>query len=271
FDSDIASSASIEGIVAGNTGLIEEVAETWTAGIVLQPRFAPDLTITIDWYDIRLSDAVRTPTLTETAEFCVDSPDLNNVFCDSVDRASGTAFVNGFVLGPQNVAFLETAGADLTANYTFEPSAKYGTFFLSATLGYLDKLEFLPANGGIVDDDRGEIGSPEWTGVADLTWQKDNFTLNYGLQYIGAQLRFENDVIAGDPDVAAPEFLELDSRLVHDLRFEYTTNDERLRLFVGANNFTDELPDRGLDSAPTGFLGRYYYAGVRFNTDSLGF
>ncbi|MEL6199546.1 MAG: TonB-dependent receptor, partial [Pseudomonadota bacterium] len=118
FDSDIASSASIEGIVAGNTGLIEEVAETWTAGIVLQPRFAPDLTITIDWYDIRLSDAVRTPTLTETAEFCVDSPDLNNVFCDSVDRASGTAFVNGFVLGPQNVAFLETAGADLTANYT---------------------------------------------------------------------------------------------------------------------------------------------------------
>ncbi|MEL6868301.1 MAG: TonB-dependent receptor [Pseudomonadota bacterium] len=271
FDSDIASSASIEGIVAGNTALSEETAETWTAGVVLEPRFVPNLTVTIDWYDITLSDAVRTPTLTETAEFCVDSADLSNVFCDSVTRDTGTAFVSGYVLGPQNVAFLETAGADLTANYTFEPAnGQYGTFFLGATLGYLDKLEFLPANGGIVDVDQGEIGAPEWSGVADVTWQKDNLTINYGLQYVGEQLRFERDAIAGDPDIAAPEFLELDSRVIHDLRFEIATKDQRARFFIGANNLTNELPARGLDAAPTGFLGRYFYAGFRYSADQFG-
>ncbi|WP_298465709.1 TonB-dependent receptor [uncultured Erythrobacter sp.] len=272
FDSDIASSASIEGIVSGNQNLSEEAAETWTAGVILQPRFVPGLIITFDWYDIRLTDAVRTPTLTETAEFCVDSPDLNNVFCDAITRDAGTAFVSSFVLGPQNVAFLETAGADITVNYSFEPGdGSLGRFDLRGTLGYLDKLEFLPANGGIVDDDRGEIGSPEWVGNADITWTIDNFSINYGLQYVGEQLRFEIDEIAGDPDIADPEFLELDARFVHDLRAEFRTDDERARFFIGVNNLTNELPSRGLDSAPVGWLGRYFFAGFRFNTDQLGF
>ncbi len=272
FDSDIASSASIEGIVSGNLGLSEESAEAWTAGVILEPSFVSGLTVTLDWFDISLSDAVRTPTLTETAEFCVDSPDLTNVFCDAITRDSGTAFVSSYVLGPQNVAFFDTAGADLTVNYGFELGAgDLGEISLGGTLGYLDKLEFLPANGGIVDDERGELGSPEWNGSADITWRKNNLTLNYGFQYIGEQLRFENEQIAGDPDIAAPEFLELDSRFIHDLRGEYTINNEQLTFFAGVNNFTDELPSRGLDASPTGFLGRYYYAGVQFRTDQLGF
>ena len=99
----------------------------------------------------------------------------------------------------------------------------------------------------------------------------ENFTINYGVQYIGDQLRFELDEIAADPDIVAPEFLELDDRLIHDLRAEFTTDDERASFFLGVNNLTNELPSRGLDSAPTGWLGRYFFAGFRFNTDQLGF
>jgi hypothetical protein len=96
-------------------------------------------------------------------------------------------------------------------------------------------------------------------------------TLNYGVQYIGKQLRFEIDEIAGDPDIAAPEFLTLDDRLIHDLRLEFRTGNEQAGFFVGVNNFTNELPDRGLANAPTGWLGRFFYAGFRVNTDRLGF
>ena len=154
FDSSIVSSASIEGIVQGNQNLSEEAAESWTAGVVLRPRFIPGLTLTFDWFDIRLSDAVRTPTLQETAEFCVDSPDLNNVFCDSITRDTNPnaqtgeiGYVISYILGPQNVAFLETAGADIEVNYNFEPGdGSLGVFNLRGSLGYLDKLEFLPAS-----------------------------------------------------------------------------------------------------------------------------
>jgi outer membrane receptor protein involved in Fe transport len=272
FDSDIASSASLEGIFAGNENLSEEEATTWTAGVVLQPSFLPGLLVTADWYDINISDAVRTPSLTETAEFCVDSASLDNVFCDAITREEGTAFVTSYVLGPQNVAFIETAGLDVTVSYRFEPGdGEMGSFNLSGTVGYLDKFEFLPANGGIVDDERGEIGYPEWSGVADVTWEMGNVRLNYGVQYIGEQLRFEIDQIAADPDIASPEFLSIDERFIHDIRAEVQTFNQQASFFVGVNNFTNELPARGLSNAPTGWLGRVFYAGVRVNTDALGF
>ncbi len=272
FDSDIASSASLPGIVSGNRNLREESAKTWTAGVIVQPSFARNLLITFDWYDIRLSDAVRTPTLTETAQFCVDSATLDNVFCEAVTRAPGTAFVTSYVLGPQNVAFIETAGADLTINYRFEPgNGNLGTFNLTGTVGYLDKFEFLPANGGIVDVERGEIGFPKWSAVGDITWQLQNFSLNYGVRYIGDQLRFEIDAIAANPDLAAPEFLSIGDRFIHDLRAEFAIDDRSKSFFLGVNNFTNELPARGLSNAPTGWLGRFFYAGVRISTDRLGF
>lgn len=271
--SDINSSASREGVFSGNRDLTEESATTWTAGVILQPGFLRGLTVTADWYDIRLTNAVRTASLNETAQFCVDSESLDNVFCDSITRSEDTGFVTNFLLSPENVAFIETAGADVTVNYGFEPgSGDLGRFNLRGTVGYLDKLLVLPANGGIVDDNQGENGAPEWIGTADVTWTLDNVTLNYGVQYVGEQLRFERDVIAGDPDIAAPEFLEIGDRFIHDLRAEFSTNDREASFFVGVNNVTNELPARGLSSqSGVGWLGRFFYAGIRVNTAQLGF
>ncbi len=272
FDSDIASSASLEGIVSGNRNLTEESATTWTAGVILQPSFVKNLLITFDWYDIRLSNAVRTPSLSETAEFCVDSATLDNVFCDSITRAPGTAFVTSYVLAPQNVAFIETAGADLTINYRFEPGdGKLGAFNLSGTVNYINQFSFLPANGGIVDVENGEAGFPEWSAVGDVTWTLDNFSLNYGVQYIGETLRFEIDAIAANPDLAPAEFLNIGDRFIHDVRAEFRTNSADAAFFVGVNNFTNEAPARGLSNEPTGWLGRFFYAGFRVSTDKLGF
>ena len=272
FADDIASSASIEGIVSGTPDLLEEEAKTWTAGVVLQPRFIPGLSLTFDWFDISLTDAVRTPLLQETAEFCVDAPTLDNPFCDAITRSGTTGFVTSYVVGPQNVAFIDTAGADITLNYGFEPGdGSWGRFDLRGTLGYLDKFEFLPANGGTVDVERKEVGFPEWTGNADITWRKGAFLVNYGVQYIGDQLRFENDEIAADPDIVDPEFLVIGDRLIHDFRVEVTPNQDLFSVYAGVNNFTNELPAQGLDNTPTGWLGRYFYAGIRITTDKLGF
>ncbi len=272
FADDIASSASIEGIVSGNPDLLEEEAETWTAGVVIQPRFVSGLSLTFDWFDISITDAVRTPLLQETSEFCVDAPTLDNPFCDSITRSTDTGFVTSYVVGPQNVAFIDTAGADITLNYRFEPGdGDWGRFNLRGTLGYLDKFEFLPANGGTVDNERREVGFPKWTGNADVTWEKGSFLVNYGVRYIGDQLRFENDEIAADPDIAEEGYFVIGDRFIHDIRVEVNPNQSFFTFYGGVNNFTNELPSRGLDNTPTGWLGRYFYAGVRITTDMLGF
>jgi len=269
FGNDPASGARIQGVVSGNQDLSEEIAETWTAGVVFEPGFAPRLTISADWYDIYLSGAINTADLQQTAEFCVDSPDVDNAFCSNITRDPTTGFVTGYTLRPENVAFFGTSGADFTVNYDF--ALGDGDIGLTGTVGYLHKLEFLPANGGTVNDDRNEIGSPKWSATADATWQNDNLRLNYGLQFIGEQLRFQRDLVAAQPDIAAPEYLDIDARFLHDFRAEWRTSDESFSVFGGVNNFTNELPELGISDGPTGWLGRYFYLGLRLRGDSLSF
>lgn len=270
FDSDIASSAGILGVSSGNADLSEEKAKTWTAGIVLQPQSVRGLALSFDWYDIRLTNAVNTATLQQTTEFCVDAPTLDNAFCNNITRDSLTGFVVDYLVRPENVAFFETAGADMTVAYSLD-AGKWGSFAMRGTVGYLDKLKFLPANGGTVDNDRGEIGAPKWVGTGDITWSLENFEVNYGLNYIGHQRRYEYDETANDPDIVDPQYLYVRSVVTHDLQFAATTSDDKATFYVGVNNLTNELPSIGLSNTPVSFLGRFFYAGIRINTDKLGF
>jgi len=270
FESSIEASGSIGGLSVGNDTLDQEEATTWTAGFVIAPRIVPGLTVSFDWYDITIKDAINTASLQETAEFCVDSATLDNVFCGNTSRSATTGYINDYILRPENVAFFETAGADIVVAYSHDLGAM-GAIGVTATAGYLDKLNFLPANGGVVDVDRGEAGAPKWNGTADINWSLDNWTVNYGLQYIGDQLRYEIDAIAADPDIVAPEYLVIDSVIMHDLRVQYTTTGQQWSYFAGVNNFTNEQPAIGLVNTPTGWRGRYFYAGLKLRTDFLPF
>ena len=271
FNSDSASSASLQGFVSGNTNLDQERAKTWTAGTVITPSFIPNLYLTFDWFNIELNNAINTTTLTRLAEFCVDSPTIENDFCALITRSTDTGYVETYQLSPVNVAFFETAGADIKVNYSFDLGAS-SQIAVQGAVGYLDKLNFLPANGGIVNVDKGEAGSPEWNGTADVTWSNDNWNINYGVQYVGKSSRYANDVIAGNPDIAASEYIYFDARFIHDFRVEHTIGQEkRFSVYAGVNNFTNELPELGSINGQVGWLGRYYFAGIRLRTDSLGF
>lgn len=268
FESSVEAGASIQGIFSGNRDLTEEEARTWTAGVIVQPSFLRGFNFSFDWYDIRLEDAINLADLQQLTEFCVDSPSLDNVFCSNITRDLTTGYVTTYLLQPQNVAFFETAGADMTVSYTFSPEG-LGTFALRATAGYLDKLLFLPANGGIVDNDRGEEKAPKWVATGDVTWRLKNVLLNYGFNFVGPQRRKEYDETANNPDLVAPEHLYFDSVITHDIRAEVQTDDERAAFFVGVNNLTNEMPARGSANTPVSFLGRFYHIGVRANLADL--
>ena len=47
------------GLVGGNPNLNPEIADTYTLGIVFQPRFIPRLAITIDYFDITVNDPIQ--------------------------------------------------------------------------------------------------------------------------------------------------------------------------------------------------------------------
>ncbi|WP_231733769.1 MULTISPECIES: TonB-dependent receptor plug domain-containing protein [unclassified Sphingomonas] len=258
---DPTATVSLPGRVGGNPNLAEETARTWTAGIVLQPSFLRGLTITADWYDIRLENAVRTATAQEVVDLCVDQPTLDNVYCQSVTRSGTTGYVSDYLVGPQNVAAFETAGLDLSVNYAFDAGG-IGRFNVRLQGNYLDKLTFVPTPGADVENSKFTDFAPEYSGNFDLTWTKGPVTLNYGLTYFSKTRRYSEDQLRANPDIADPQYFWYREKWEHDLQASFAVN-ERFGFYFGVNNFTDEKGDVGRIAYPYSEIGRYFYAGAR--------
>jgi iron complex outermembrane recepter protein len=260
-------SSSIAGVAGGNPDLKEETATTYTAGVILQPRFIPGLTLSADYYDVRIEDAVSTPGLSTVAELCVDAPNINNVFCDAIDRFPGTntaapGVVSGFRLLPQNVAQFTTKGIDFSASYRFSPGANLGNVTLAVVGNYLDELTFIGTPGGDIIDSTGTAGAPEWQVNFDLNWTIDKVSFTYGFNYFSETLRFSRQATEDDPDIVAPEFINFDARFTHDFQVAFNVND-RFRFYGGVNNAFNQEPDVGSTFYPVSAVGRFFYAGIR--------
>ncbi len=249
-------------VTGGNPNLGEETARTWTAGAVLRPRFIPGLTVAVDWYDIKLRDAVNTATSQEVTELCVDQPTLSNVFCANVERDPATGFVAEVFAGPQNVANFDTAGLDVTIDWT-KSLGKLGKFNVHVVGGYLDKLTFISSQGADLDDDVNEQFSPRYQATGDVTWTMDKFSVNYGLAWFGKTKRYTTEQLRGNPDISDPRYFLYKARWEHDIQFRFAP-EEGMSVYFGINNFTDQKPDIAVTSYPVSAVGRYFYAGARF-------
>jgi iron complex outermembrane receptor protein len=262
-ENDPTATVSLPGNSGGNRNLSEEKARTWTAGVVLRPTFVPGLSASFDWYDIKLKNAISTPTAEKVAELCVDQPTLDNVYCSNISRATGTGYINGWFAGPQNVANYRTSGADLKLNYTVTPGeGKWGTFNIAAAGGYLDRLEFIATPGATVDVDKNEAYHPKWNASGDITWNKGAFTLNYGVTWFSKTRRFTTEELAANPDLSDPKYFWYKEKWQHDVQAKLAI-DDKFEFYVGANNVFDQRPDVGSINYPISLIGRYLYAGAR--------
>ena len=260
-------STNLPGFVGGNPGLKAETAKTWTAGIVLQPRFFSGFTARLDYYDIRLKQAINTVSAQQIADLCVDQPTLNNAFCDAIVRQNGTTGIAdpgnivSFTVAPQNVAQFRTAGVDLNLNYRLR-TARAGTFSLNMIGNYLKRLEFVGTPGADATNTRGEAYAPKYTLNSDLTWNIGRFTFNYGLLYFSKTSRFSNQTTAANPDVVAPEYLYYKEHWQHDLYAKVDVA-KKFEFYGGVNNVLNQKPDIGTSTYPVNSLGRFFYTGVR--------
>jgi outer membrane receptor protein involved in Fe transport len=256
----------INGSRTGNPNLKEETARTWTAGAVLRPRFIPNLTISADWYDIRLRDAINTADASRIADLCVDQPTTDNVFCSAIRRRQGTGYINGFSVQPQNVANFRTAGLDVNVSYTLR-TTRIGSFDVRFVGGYLDRLEQIATPGASVEDLVAQPGRPKYNFVFSPSWSLagtalEGLTLAYNLRWADRTRRFSRNTSDNNPDYAAPELLHYKELWQHDVQLQLAVND-RFALYGGVNNLTDQKPDEDAYDYPISSLGRYLYVGVR--------
>jgi len=171
-------SGQTQSLTGGNPFLDPESADTYTIGFVWTPGFAEGLSVAIDYFDIKVDDAISggIPAQT-TLDQCLTTG--NPTFCDLIQRdfngslASGTPGV-GFQQTNVNIAALETKGVDFQVLYAWD-AGNHG-FRVDYAATYLDKLDTVPYPGADPIECAGFFGNqcgtpnPDYRHRALLTW-----------------------------------------------------------------------------------------------------
>jgi outer membrane receptor protein involved in Fe transport len=119
--------AQANGTFSGSLALKPEVADTWTVGAVLRPRFLPGLNATIDYYNIKINKAISAPTPEDVINACfgnVTAASATSPACIGIRRSPFTgalegspADVPGLPFPLTNLGRIATDGVDLTVDY----------------------------------------------------------------------------------------------------------------------------------------------------------
>lgn len=265
-------------VQGGNPDLEEETALTKTVGFLWQPGFIDGFTLSADYFNINIEDAVISPNQIAIFNACYDSATLDNIFCSLLSRDPTTGAANFVELEAVNVAEIQTAGFEFAAVYQL-PTDSFGDFTFAWNSTYLNKLKIQRTPLPILTDDRGLFNtdtggsSPKWVVNFDLSWVRGAWDANYGLNYNSETLR--PPLINAQRDDAANIIDDpfVDAFINHDLQVGYRP-DPRVRIYAGVTNLSDEAPDRvqGSLNGPSGrqgFAGRTYYVGVNFQLPDL--
>lgn len=257
--------ARFVGETSGNPNLTEETAKSFTIGAIIQPKALPGLTLTVDYWNIVINDAIDAPSAQDIVNGCYDSLDFpNNAFCPLVRRNddqtspqfNGLEFIRQQQL---NIGALEAAGIDITARYQFEIRNFAVALVVSGTkMQKLDRF-FDPSNPSAVDPELGELQRPKWAGNININVRRGALAVNWQTQYLGKQalrgVEIETvDSLYGPAGIAGNSF-------IHDLSFSYEVSDT-YQIYGGINNVGDKQPFLTENAFPVSPLGRVFFLGA---------
>jgi len=282
--------SGISGLNGSNPNLREETADSFTGGFILQPRMIPGLTLSVDYYNIKITNVIFALAPQTIINQCYDSPSgINNQYCSALTRnpngtfAGQTGVTNGgaqvsfpatgqsFLSGPFNFAKQKTSGIDADLSYSHNFGGAKVT--LRGLVSYLiNRDNYTDINTpSFIDQQKFEVGDPEWSGSFTANIDFGVFDLNYNLRYIGkqtvaAEYETQNSVQgrpARDPD--AFPFTFYPDVTYHNLRVGADVTD-KFRFYAGMDNVFDRQPPYDI-TGTTGAqgiyenVGRFMYAG----------
>jgi len=125
-------SAQANGTFAGGTYLRPETSDSYTVGAVLQPVFVPGLSVTVDYYHIKIKNAISQPTPGDVVAACfgdsngsaITAASVTNPACRLFARDPVTgqlsgdpATTGGIIFPASNSGIILTDGVDVGINY----------------------------------------------------------------------------------------------------------------------------------------------------------
>ncbi len=262
----------------GNPNLKPEIARNTEAGIVLsRPSWLPGLSLSFDYYSIKLDGVISTLSADQIVRFCFEG---NQAFCGGFVLNSPTQGGNFINVQPFNLASWKTSGFDIEASYQWkQPLGLPGNFTIRA-LG-TNVREFLVKAGieGVATVDQAGANNgatPDWKWLATQSYDNDVFSLtlqerwfsdgNFGNQYVVCTTACPIST-ANHPTI---DYNTMKGAFYFDLGGSVNLS-KQVSLFFKVDNMFDHDPEpapqtnTGLDVNPALYdtLGRFYRLGMR--------
>ncbi len=243
------------GNIGGNAALIPETSDNWTVGVVITPESMPTFSVTLDWFNIEIDNAIGTAGTDNIITGCYDSVGFSSPLCDLIE---GPAAVNesphptspfrnvlgnisGQSLQNANLGSFETSGLDFAIDYGLDTD--WGAVDVALTGTYLDSYKFQPFPGGPLLELAGKFGIDPYQGDSSATFPEWQANLRIGLAQdnwgVTWMTRWMDETTDLNADVANL-VNKADEVYYHDLQGYYEW--KGMTLTAGVINLTDEDP-----------------------------
>ncbi|WP_443751338.1 TonB-dependent receptor domain-containing protein [Asticcacaulis solisilvae] len=262
-----------------NPGLKPEIAHNFNFGAILaNPSWFPGFNASIDYYDIKLTDAIASgPSATQLVQYCFDHS--VPAACNTFDLTGTNPYVN---VGSINAASIRTSGVDYEVSYQVpRPLGLEGNLVLRALATNVQNFTTTPGLPGTIPSQTAGVNTgatPDWKALFVQSYSTKTYSLTlqerwfsdgvYGTQYVvcttGCPASTGNNPTINTNTMKGATYV--------DLAGSYTLRKGVQAYFKIDNLFNvDPVPspqtNTGLDVNPALYdtLGRFYHVGVRLS------
>jgi len=244
-------------ITSGNEALQSEEGKTWTVGAVFRSPFAHPLlagsTLSVDWYSVKINDAITNVTAQTTYDLCFNRSGLSNPtysfndpsgVCRNITRDDVSGAAESVTSTYANTGTQTTSGLDAAFSWRAQVADMGMDLpgFLSLNVSYTKLFEFKAQefNGGPTQDYAGTLargGQYDWRMVSTLRYGASNWDVGLNVRLLPA---IKSVQYATDPNTTVGGAGGYDIwGLVGNMDIS-----DRLALGVGIDNLFDRQPER---------------------------
>lgn len=229
----------------GNPDIGAEKGKTNTVGMVLTPSFAKGLSITVDYYNIKLQDAVGQVQPVDALTSCyITDPRADNPLCEAVTRDPATGRIKDAFPVDRNLAYIKQDGFDIDMTYKHAvpfglPGKRLNWQYQAAVVHsydiqknpVLDPIDCKGSYGFRCSSDAVSLVAPAYRHRAGITWEGETTTAQLGWKRIG---KVKDSTVGSNEKIGAQDYI--------DLNFSVRPDIEGLSVNFGIDNLFDKQP-----------------------------
>ncbi len=173
----------LRGREGGNPNLDPETAKIYTIGLVFEPRWVKNLSVTLDWYSIKVDNSISTLDYNLILNSCYPENTSTTKYCNAVLRDPTSHRIVNIINTATNVGGNEAAGLDVALKYAL--ASPFGRFGFGVDATWLQKFNKIEADGTVIEGKGNYDLNSQGTYGIYPAW-KANFGVTWGWKGLGA-------------------------------------------------------------------------------------